>query len=57
MWRLPKGRTKRPDEVSLGDGCNTRQSFDVQRLGVAAVDHVSGAQHAAVQLLNGPSHG
>src|SRR6266853_5067594 len=56
VWSLPKGRLERPDEMRLGDRRDLREVGDVQRLGVAAIDRITSAQHAAVQLLDGPGH-
>ena len=37
--------------------CASETEVDVKRLGVGPVDGVPGPQHAAVELLDGPSHG
>src|SRR5713101_7159080 len=57
MRRLAEGRLEGPDEVSLGDARDLREVGNVEGIGVGAIDCVSGAQHPAIQLLDGATHG
>src|SRR5712692_281782 len=53
---LAKGRAESPDEVRLGDARHASQGRDVERLRVGSVDRIAGAEHAAVEFLDGTGH-
>src|ERR1700687_3103747 len=54
--RLAKGRSKGSDEVRLGDARDSSEGRDVERLRVGAVHGVAGAEHPAIDLLDGAAH-
>ena len=56
MRRLAEGRPEGPDEMSLGHGRDLGEARDVKRLSISPVDRIASAQHAAIELLHGPSH-
>src|SRR6266851_6676989 len=56
MRGLAKGRFEGANEVRLGNVGDGREAVDVERLSVGAVDRVSGAEHSAVDLLDGLGH-
>src|ERR1700736_165534 len=54
--RLSECRFEGPDEVRFGNAGDPRQVRDVERLRVLAVHGVSCPEHAAVDLLDRPTH-
>ena len=55
--RLAERGPEYADEVRLRDEGDLREPWDVERLRVVAVHRVAGAQHAAVRLFDGATHG
>src|SRR6266576_3678581 len=56
MRSLPECGTEGADEVGFGDVRHAGEARYVEGLGVGAVDGVAGAEHAAVELLDGEGH-
>ena len=54
--RLAEGGAEGPDEVRLGDVRDPRERGDVERVRVAAVHRIAGAEHAPVGLLDCAAH-
>src|ERR1700737_1018752 len=54
--RLAKGRSKGSDEVRLRDARDSSEGRDVEWLRIGAVHGVAGAEHPAIDLLDGAAH-